>query len=159
MGPREPVRRICTWRFAAPDERPKNPLTHGFSVPDERLPQVRRFRLVPRDGESRVEDLAEARVVQPDQTLRATGHLGLQVDTIDTAGRYDHRLMPLGLEVRVDGEVVYSLEQRLFDFAQGRQMRLEIVREDGRPMGSAVPALPPTICPAGSSLSRVRRSG
>jgi hypothetical protein len=114
-----------------PDGRPANPLLRGFSVPDEKAPLLRRFRLLPADASTRIAGRAQALVVGREETVDAVGPLRVQVDVVDKTGVYDHSLMPLGLELTLDGEPVYSAEQSTFDFAQGRQMRLEMDRGAG----------------------------
>lgn len=112
-------------------ERPRNPLLEGLSVPDHEPPTIRRFRVLPADATGRIEGRARPRIVSPGGSVSGSGALVVQVEVLDHTGVFRHRLMPLGVELRVDGEVVHRLEQETFAFSQGRQMRLEIV-PDGR---------------------------
>ncbi len=115
------------------DGRPRNPLTHGFNAPDREAPTIGALRLVPLSADARIEGHARRHEFKPGARVIARGRLGLQVDVQDKTGIYPHRLMPLGLEVTLDGRPVVSVEQREFAFGQGRQMRLEVVPDATQP--------------------------
>jgi hypothetical protein len=106
-------------------QRPLNPLTHGFSLPDSVAPRIVAVRLVPLSREARVEGERRPRVLAPGESAAVAGSLGVMVAVDDRSGFAPFRLGPAELRIRLNGREIYRLRNESFAFSQTGQMRLE----------------------------------
>lgn len=106
-------------------ERPLNPLLHGFSVPDTLAPRITAVRLVPLSSAAQVGGRPFPEDVEPGARLRASGRLGVMVRVEDRSDQGAFRLAPLGIAAWWKGTEIARLENRRFAFSQSIQMRLE----------------------------------
>ena len=115
---------------------PANPLAMGFAVPDTFPPVIHAVRAVPADHRSRIAGEPTARVLKPEAgaaaglkgelpQLQVAGPVAFAAKVIDASDIRDHKLEPWLIEVRLDGEVVYSCRNDRYDFFENSLQRLE----------------------------------
>ena len=124
------------------DNRPVNPLTMGFAVPDTFPPVIHAVRAVPADYRSRIVGGPVARLLKPEfgasaglvgeqPQLQVAGPVAFAAKIIDASDIRDHKLEPWLIEVRLDGEVVYRCRNDRYDFSENSLQRLEWLEVPG----------------------------
>ncbi len=106
-------------------ERPLNPLTHGFALPDSVAPRITAVRLVPLSPGARVQGGRASRVLVPGESVAVAGSLGVMVAVDDRSGFTPFRLGPAEVRATLNGREIYRLRNDSFAFSQTGQMRLE----------------------------------
>ncbi len=121
-------------------QRPLDPQECGFAVRDRLRPRLNRLRVLPVAPESRIEGRLSAfsapvpAVPAADlPPLRVRGPVAFAVEVEDRSDVAGHRLAPDRLEVRLDGETVYTSRNDGFAFAEGGQALLEWLDLAGPP--------------------------
>jgi len=116
--------------------RPINPHEAGFVVDDRIAPVIHAVRVVPVTASSTIEGEPGARFLsgplsgdQP--VLHLDGPVAFAVKIVDAADVAGHRLEPWVIEVRLDGELVYSCRNERFDFSESSLQRLEWLEVPG----------------------------
>ncbi|MEN8006442.1 MAG: M23 family metallopeptidase [Candidatus Krumholzibacteriota bacterium] len=119
---------------------PVNPLAMGFAVPDTFAPVIHAVRAVPADVRSRIDGGPDARLVKPDRNrglsgeqppLRISGPVAFAAKIIDASDVRGHKLEPWLIEVKLDGEVVYSCRNDRYEFSENSLQRLEWLEVPG----------------------------
>jgi len=121
-----------------PDNRPVNPMHHGFAVPDTLAPVIYAVRAIPADSGSRIDGEPPARIVKGTPglsgelpALQIAGPVAFAAKIIDASDIAGHRLEPWLIEVRLDGDLVYQCRNDRFDFSQNSLQRLEWLEVPG----------------------------
>jgi len=118
------------------DNRPLNPLCHGFAVDDSRSPRMVSVAIRPLDWKSSIDGRYETAVIplrwnagQGCYTISSIPHVegraGLSLAVYDLADGAQNRLHVYGLELEVDGRVVFASEYRQFAFETSDQVDLD----------------------------------
>jgi hypothetical protein len=113
------------------DQRPLNPLEHGFALPDTFAPTIQTVTAHPAapwarvagDGVPRTHRGKALRGELP--TLRIWGPVAFSASIVDRADVRGHRLEPWLIEVRLDDQLVYRRRNESFAFSENAQQRLE----------------------------------
>ena len=119
---------------------PVNPLAMGFAVPDTFAPVIHAVRAVPADPRSRMDGDPVARVVKSEKSgglsgelppLQIAGPVAFAAKIIDASDVRGHKLEPWLIEVKLDGELVYSCRNERYDFSENSLQRLEWLEVPG----------------------------
>ncbi len=116
--------------------RPLNPLCHGFDVADGRSPRMVSVGLKPLDLHSSVDGRHETVVIPLRWDARqgcytiptvphVEGRVGVSLSVYDLADGAQNRLHVYALEMMVDGREVFASEYRRFDFETSEQVDLD----------------------------------
>ncbi len=121
--------------------RPFNPLVGMYDVADECPPIISSLAVVPLSWGSLVNGSPEPltrrfRLVHDSRfelpgTLRLDGLFGFGVDMYDKQARGSYRMAPYSVELLVDGETVYRVRNRTFDYASFGDVVLEYEERGG----------------------------
>ncbi len=127
-------------------QRALNPLEHGFAVADRLPPVIRSLRALPADPAARLEGQDRALVLDGPLSgdlppLRVSGPVAFSASLVDASDIAGHRLEPWLIEVRLDGETVYSCRNEAFAFADAAQQRLEWLELEAPPGTGAAEAV------------------
>jgi hypothetical protein len=124
-----------------PGGRPFNPLVGMYDVPDECPPIISALAVVPLSWGSLVNGspvpltrrfrLAHDSRFELPGTLRLDGLFGFGVDMYDKQARGSYRMAPYSVELLVDGETVYRVRNRTFDYAIFGDVALEYEERGG----------------------------
>lgn len=115
--------------------RPFNPLEEIYSIEDRTPPLISGLEVIPRWKGSRINGspfpqllLLRAsrgnRYLLPD-TLHLEGGFSFGVSVWDVQGYGRYPMAPLAVEITVDGESLYTLQNSLFSYAQAGEVNLE----------------------------------
>jgi len=118
------------------DNRPLNPLSHGFTVADNRSPRMVSVGIRPLGLESSVDGRHETAAIplrwdagQGCYTIASIPHVegraGLSLSVYDLADGAQNRLHVYGLELMVDGRKVFTSEYQRFEFETSDQVDLD----------------------------------
>ena len=119
------------------DNRPLNPLCHGFDVPDGRSPRMVSVAVRPLGRDSSVDGRHRTAVIplrwdagRGCYTISSIPHIegraGLSLSVYDLADGAQNRLHVYGLELTVNGREVFASEYRRFEFETSDQVDLDI---------------------------------
>lgn len=121
--------------------RPFNPLESIYEVPDGRSPIMSGLEVVPLTFGSLVNGSPLPRtelfrasgrdMFVLDDTLQLEGSFGFGLAAWDEQGYGSYRMAPLSVELYVDGDLLYSLRNRRFDYSQNGLISLEYDRCGG----------------------------
>ncbi|MFA4949069.1 MAG: hypothetical protein WC674_11280 [Candidatus Krumholzibacteriia bacterium] len=125
--------------------RPINPLVDLYEVPDACPPIISALEVVPLSWGSLVNGspvpltkrfrlLKDARFVL-DDTLRLDGSAGFGVSMYDKQVRGSYRMAPYSVEFLIDGETVYRVRNRMFDYSSFGDIALEYEDRGGSAPG------------------------
>jgi hypothetical protein len=125
--------------------RPFNPLVGVYDVPDACPPILSGIEVVPRswgslaDG-SPVPVTRRFRLLGGSRfalggTLRLQGAVAFGVNAYDKQVRGSYRMAPYSIELRIDGETAYRVENRTFDYAESGDIALEYEDRGGEAPG------------------------
>ena len=120
------------------NQRPLNPLTHGFGVTDGVAPTVRSVALVPLDSDARVAgghrpypvgvrwQRKGQRYISKGR-VEIAGRVGVAIDVYDRAdaSRLTNRLAPYRLRLLVDGQEVFQTTYTVFSYDRVHQVELD----------------------------------
>lgn len=110
-----------------PKERPLNPLTHAFSIPDATVPRIKAIHLIPFDGGDPSpwlsagktipvnENPASSEIHLPDQEIDAS-QIGIEAALVDESS--GNRCAPLNVTLLVDGKVQFERAYSSFSFEE-----------------------------------------
>jgi hypothetical protein len=115
--------------------RPYNPLEATYSVEDARPPIISGIAVIPLEAGAAVNgspgtgyfDFRASggrSYVIPD-TLSIEGRVGFAVSVWDEQGYGRYRMAPLRVKLSIDGEQIYEVVNRLFDYSQTGEIGLE----------------------------------
>jgi hypothetical protein len=111
------------------DNRPINPLRHGFVVADASAPHLERIALVPSGAASRVDGSHEPLVLTVADgtwpTVPVEGHIGVAVQAVDYGDQAPNRLAPYALGLTVDAASVLRVAYDTFGYDQTHLMPLD----------------------------------
>ncbi len=116
------------------NQRPLNPLQHGFAVPDTFPPVIHSLRIWPVNAQSRIFSTAGEWAIQGSGSLglhgdqgvvRVTGPVAFSARMIDASDIRGHKLEPYLIELELDSKVVYQCRNDRFDFSENGLQRLE----------------------------------
>jgi len=118
------------------DNRPLNPMCHGFTVDDDRSPRMVSVAIRPLGQTSSVDGRHQTAVIplrwdtrQGCYTIASTPHVegraGLSLSAYDLADRAQNRLHVYAMELTVDGREVFASEYRHFEFETSAQVDLD----------------------------------
>jgi len=119
-------------------QRPLNPESCGFAVPDTFTPRIIRIRALPVTPESRVAGGLVSVIVEATAGLTGSlpaltieGPVAFSALVQDAADIRGHRLEPYRLTVTVNDREVFLTQNDEFAFAENSEQRLEWLRVDG----------------------------
>lgn len=116
------------------NQRPINPLDHGFLVEDKLPPVIHRLRAWPVNNDSRINGGKGEWILDSQIENGLNGDLGIlnisgpvafsarMVDASDNCG---HKLEPWLIELTVDGDLVYACRNEEYGFSENALQRLE----------------------------------
>ena len=117
------------------NNRPLNPLTHGFTFPDSLWPEIAALAVIPLSPEtvahgSPLPSVIPTRKVGPhsyvlDDTLSVDGPFGLAIEAYDRLPGMRYRQTVYGLSLTIDGIRHYAIQFDRYQFREGRLMELE----------------------------------
>ena len=115
--------------------RPFNPLMETYSVPDNIPPVISSLEVAPLSPGSRVNGQLLSSVFSFERraggvyrladTLQLSGSFGFGVSAWDRQAAGVYRMEPFSMEVMVDGDTLYRLENRIFSYYQSGDVRFE----------------------------------
>lgn len=125
--------------------RPFNPLVGLYEVPDACPPIIAAIEVVPLSWGSLVNGspvplterfrLLKDRRFVLDGTLRLDGLIGFGVSMYDKQVRGSYRMAPYSVELLIDGETVYRVRNRMFDYSNFGDSALEYEDRGGSATG------------------------
>jgi hypothetical protein len=104
-----------------------------FELADDQPPAIQSVRLVALEAAARISGTVSPGTFADTDEVAANGVVGVQVRVADHRPGNGFRLMPRRVELWLDGQLVYSVEQEHFRFDQSSQMPLEYVPADDGP--------------------------
>jgi len=116
------------------NQRPINPLGHGFNVEDKLPPVIHRLRAWPVRETSRINggngewvlDAGDSTGLQGDLgVLNITGPVAFSARMVDASDARGHKLEPWLIELILDGETVYRCRNDRYAFDENSLQRLE----------------------------------
>jgi hypothetical protein len=116
------------------NQRPINPLDHGFKVADELPPVIHSLRAWPVRESSTINGQSGEWVLQgePDSGLKddlgvlnVSGPVAFSARMVDASDIRGHKLEPWLIELTLDGELVYRCRNDLYAFDENALQRLE----------------------------------
>ncbi len=116
------------------NQRPINPLQHGFDLPDTIAPVIHSLRAWPTSATARINDQTGEWAIKGTSSSGLVGDLGIlkvigpvafSARMIDASDIRGHHLEPWLIELELDGEVVYSCRNDRYDFSENAMQRLE----------------------------------
>jgi len=115
--------------------RPFNPLIEKYTVPDNIPPVIHSVEVTPLTGGSMINgefssamlsfERTPGGVYQLSDTLQLSGVIGFGLSAWDRQAQGIYRMEPFSCQLTVDGDTLYSLENRIFSYYQSSDVKFE----------------------------------